>query len=147
VGGNFDLRGDVPPELSIFKHDIPGVFGRYFDGLKLSNFELQWEGSLPDFFSHAIECENFQHLDVDDFVGRQAKAGGKSSAISLANGSGVTIRNSVAAEGTQTFLSHSEVTGGLTLINNDLSSASAVISPEKADVVESGNIMPMRGHE
>ena len=147
VGGNFDLRGDVPPELSIFKHDIPGVFARYFDGLKLSNFEVQWDGSLPEFFSHGIECENFQHLDVDDFVGRQAKAGGKSSAISLANGNGVIIRNSVAAEGTQTFLSHSGITGGITMIGNDLSRATAVIRPEKADVTQSGNIMPMRGHE
>ena len=104
VGGNFDLRGDVPQELSIFKHDIPGLYGRYVDGLKLSNFEVEWEGKLPEFFSHGIECENFRNLEVDGFVGRQAQAEGKNSAISLSNGSGVTIRDSVAAEGTQTFL-------------------------------------------
>jgi len=40
VGGNFDLRGDVTPELSIFKHDIPGLYCGYVDGLRLLNFRV-----------------------------------------------------------------------------------------------------------
>lgn len=142
VGGNFDLRGNVPQELSIFKHDIPGLYGRYVEGLKLSNFELEWESKLPEFFSHGIECENFRNLEVDGFAGRQAQAEGKNSAISLANGSGVTIRDSVAAEGTQTFLAQSGITGGILLLNNDLSRAKIVVSPAKAELTQSGNIMP-----
>ncbi|HXW13983.1 MAG TPA: glycosyl hydrolase family 28 protein [Terriglobia bacterium] len=47
LGGNFDLRGWVPPELTVFKHDIPGLYGGYVDGLKLSNFEVEWEGKFP----------------------------------------------------------------------------------------------------
>lgn len=142
VGGNFDLRGAVTPELSIFKHDIPGLYCGYVDGLKLRNFEVEWDGKLPEFFSHGIECENFQNLEVDGYVGRQAQAEGKNSAISLSNGSGVTIRNSVAAEGTQTFLAHTGITGGIILVNNNLSRAKVVISPAKAELTQSGNIMP-----
>jgi parallel beta-helix repeat protein len=144
VGGNFDLRGNVPQELSIFKHDIPALYARYVDGLKLSNFEVEWESQLPEFFSHGIECENFRNLQVDGFSGRQAKSESKNSAISLSNGSGVTIRDSVAAEGTQTFLAHTGVTGGIVLLNNDLSRTKVVISPAKAELTQSGNIMPTR---
>jgi polygalacturonase len=142
VGGNFDLRGEVTPELSIFKHDIPGLYCGYVDGLKLRNFEVEWDDKLPRFFSHGIECENFQNLEVDGYVGRQAQAEGKNSAISLSNGSGVTIRNSVATEGTQTFLAHAGIRGGIILVNNDLSRAKVVISPAKAELTQSANIMP-----
>jgi hypothetical protein len=142
VGGNFDLRGDVPTELAIFKHDIPGLYGTYVDGLKLHNFEVEWGDKLPEFFTHAIECENFHNLEVDGFAGRQAQAGGKSSTISLSNGSGVTIRDSVAAEGTQTFLADTGITGRIILLNSDLSRAKVVISPANAEMTESGNVMP-----
>jgi len=110
--------------------------------LKLSNFEVEWDGKLPEFFSQAIECENFRNMEVDGFVGRQAQTEGKNSAISLSNGSGVSIRDSVAAEGTQTFLAHTGITGGILLLNNDLSRAKVVISPAKAELMQSGNIMP-----
>jgi len=141
VGGNFDLRGDVTPELSIFKHDIPGLFCGHVDGLKLLNFELEWGDKLPKFFSHGIECENFHNLQVDGFVGRQAEIDGKNSAISLSNGSGVAIRNSVASEGVQTFLSHAGLTGDIILMNNDVTRTKVVISPANADARQLGNIM------
>ncbi len=142
VGGNFDLRGDVTPELSIFKHDIPGLYCGYADGLKLLNFELEWGDNLPKFFSHGIECENFHNLQVEGFVGRQAEIEGKNSTISLSNGSDVTIRNSVARKGVQTFVSHAGVTGDIILMNNDLSRAKVVISPVKTGAMRLGNIMP-----
>lgn len=142
VGGNFDLRGDVPRELSIFKHDIPGLFCQYADGLKLRNFEVVWEDKLPGYFSNGIECENFRNLEIDGFAGRQAQAQSKDGAISLSNGSGVIIRNSVAADGTQTFLTQTGVTGSAVLMDNDLSRAKVAISPPKADLKQSGDIMP-----
>ncbi len=142
VGGNFDLRGEVPPELSIFKHDIPGLYARYVDGLKLLNFELAWDYNLPEFFSDGIECEHFQNLQVDGFVGRQAKVGGGCCAIRLSDGNGVGIRNSMAAEGTQVFLKSTKVVGPITLLNNDLSRASIVANPAISTLILSGNIMP-----
>ena len=131
VGGNFDLRGDVPRELAIFQHDIPGLYCRDVDGLRLSNFDLDWGVKKSSFFSHGIECEDFKNLVVDGFMGRQARVDSKNSAISLSNGSGVTIRNSVAAEGTQTFLTEAGVTG-IVLSNNDLSRAKIAVSPAKS---------------
>ncbi len=80
---------------------------------------------------------------MDGFAGRQAQAGPKTSAISLSNGSGVIIRNSKASEGTQTFLADTGITGGIVLVNNDLSRAKAATSPSKAEMTESGNIMPI----
>jgi hypothetical protein len=140
-GGNFDLRGSVSPELSVFKHDIPGLYCSYVDGLKIRGLELEWADNLPEFFSHGIECENFRNLEVNSFEGRQAHAQGKSSAISLSDGRGVTIRNSVAAGGTQIFLSHIGVTDAL-LLDNDLSKAKVAISPAASSFTLSGNVMP-----
>ena len=145
LGGNFDLRGANQPELRIFKHDIPGIYCGYVDGLKIRNLEVEWGDKLPEFFSQGIECENFQDLEVEGYHARQSQTDGKGSAISLSNGSGVVIRNSVAAEGTETFLTHTGITGGIILVNNDLSRAKVAISPAKAELTQSGNIMPPSG--
>jgi len=79
---------------------------------------------------------------VNGFAGRQAHAESKNSAISLSNGSGVTIRNSRAAQGTQTFLTHTGIRGGILLFDNDFSRAEVVISPAKVELTQSGNVMP-----
>ncbi len=145
VGGNFDLRGDVTPELSIFKHEIPGIYCSYVVGLTLHDFQLEWGEGLPEFFSHAIECENFKDLQVNGFTGRQAQVGGSGTVISLSNGGGVSIRNSMASEGAQTFLSLTGISGGVTLLNNDLSRAKVGLVQAGSEVIESGNIMPPGG--
>lgn len=139
-GGNFDLRGGVSPQLSVFKHDIPGLYCTYVEGLKIHGLQLVWDDKLPEFFSHGIECENFKNLEIDDFQGKQAPGQAKTSAISLMNGKGVLIRDSVAAEGTQNFLTQKGVTGGI-MMDNDLSKARVPINPGSG-FTSSGNVMP-----
>jgi hypothetical protein len=139
-GGNFDLRGGVAPQLAVFKHDIPGLYCTYVEGLKIRGLQLIWDDKLPQFFSHGIECENFKNLQIDNFQGKQAPGQPKSAAINLTNGEGVLIRDSVAAEGTQTFLTQKGVTDSV-VMDNDLSKARVAASPA-AGFTSSGNVMP-----
>ncbi len=129
VGGNFDLRWTAK-KLSdaIFKHDIPALYATHFQGLTIRGFDLGWAANLPDYFSSAIECEDFKDLDIADFDGRQAPAAGSAPAIALQRGDGVSIRDSRAEEGTSTFLSLSKVGEQRLFVNNDLSKARLDIS-------------------
>jgi hypothetical protein len=142
-GGNFDFRGTDDPQTDVYKHDIPGLYARYVDGLKISNFELSWDSTLPSFFTNAIQCEDVSNLSIDGFEGSQAHAGANDPVLSLSHCQGVAIKNSVAGEGTQTFLAHSSVDGGL-FVNNDLSKATAAFNPTKSSFVPFANLGPKR---
>lgn len=42
VGGNFDLRGlGGGMETAVFKHDIPGMYCPYVDGLHIHGFKME----------------------------------------------------------------------------------------------------------
>jgi hypothetical protein len=141
-GGNFDLRPAFDLKYAIFEHDIPGFYCRGVDGLRLSDFRLQWDEGLPDFFSHAIACEDFEDVVIDGFEGRQARSNDESAAVWLRNGSTVTVRDSRAAEGTALFLKHEGVQDERLFVNNDLCRARVAMSPEASGFTVSGNRMP-----
>ncbi|MGO9230913.1 MAG: glycoside hydrolase family 28 protein [Bryobacteraceae bacterium] len=67
VGGNFDLR-TTPLGLSkaIFKHDIPALYLRNVDGLRIRDFDLRWGDSLPAYFSTSVQAEDSKNLDFGD---------------------------------------------------------------------------------
>ena len=68
VGGNFDLRWTATSfEEAIFKHDIPALYVRFLDGLRIRDFDLSWGDNLPSYFSGALEAEDFKNLDYTDF--------------------------------------------------------------------------------
>lgn len=69
VGGNFDLRWTAT-DLSeaIFKHDIPAIYLRYVDGIRIRDFTLIWDDHLPEYFSNALEAENSRNLDYAEFT-------------------------------------------------------------------------------
>ncbi|HZL13754.1 MAG TPA: hypothetical protein VFC85_06375, partial [Verrucomicrobiae bacterium] len=143
VGGNFDLRGlGGGMDTAIFKHDIPGIYAQYVDGLKIKDCSLSWADNLPDYFSDGIQCKHFDDLTIDGFKGRQAQKSGSNSAIALQHGRQVSIRNCEAAPGTGTFLSLEDVLGQRLFVNNDLANARQPTRPVKTDFkVSSGNIM------
>ncbi len=143
VGGNFDLRGlGGGVATAIFKHDIPGIYAQYIDGLQIHGFELTWGDDLPDYFSSGIECEHFDDLTIDGFKGRQAKSTGKNAAITLQHGRKVSILNCEAAPGTGTFLSLEDVSAQRLFVNNDLANAQQSTKPAKTDFkISSGNIL------
>ncbi len=143
VGGNFDLRWTATSLANaVFKHDIPAVYCRYIDGFKIQGFQISWGNDLPEYFSNAIECEDFHDLSVADFEGRQAFSSSPNAVIALHHGSDVSIRDSRAETGTGVFLSLSGVTGERLFVDNDLSRARQAFRPEKALLILHGNEMP-----
>jgi hypothetical protein len=143
VGGNFDLRWTAAGLAdAVFKHDIPAIYCRYIDGFRIQGLKVIWGNDLPDYFSNALEGEDFHDLSVADFDGRQAFGSSASAAIALRRGSNVWIRDSRAAKGTGVFLSISGVTGERLFMDNDLSQARQAFQPEKALLKLNGNEMP-----
>jgi hypothetical protein len=68
VGGNFDLRWTATSlNEAIFKHDIPAIYARYVDGLRIRDFDLSWGASLPPYFSGALQAEDSKNIDYADF--------------------------------------------------------------------------------
>ncbi len=143
AGGNFDFRWTATKlSEAVFKHDIPALYGRHTDGLQIRNFTVDWADGLPDYFSSAIELEDFARFNLDAFQGRQSPNSGSSPAISLRRGEGVFIRNSTAAPGTTTFLSISEVKGEGLFVENDLRAARQAFLPPANSFHLFGNLMP-----
>ena len=129
VGGNLDLRWTaLNPRDGIVKSDIPAFLARQVVGLRLRDIQVDWDNSLPDYFSEALRVENFVDLAIDNFEGRQAQIS-SGSAIHLENGSGVSITNSRAMPGTRTFLQMNQVEGRRVFVNYDLSGAANAIDP------------------
>lgn len=134
VGGNFDLRGlGGGVATAIFKHDIPGFYCQYVDGLQIHGLEVEWGDNLPDYFSDGIRCEHFSNLMIDGFTGRQAQQPPTGAAIALSEGRSVSIRNCTAAQGTGTFLSLRKVTDQRMFTANDLGNARQAPEPSRMD--------------
>jgi hypothetical protein len=83
---------------------------------------------MPDYFSNAVRIEDFSDLAISGFEGRQAQ-NTSGAAVSLHNGSGVSITNSRALPGTLTFLELDKVTGRRVFANYDVMEASKIIVP------------------
>ena len=64
-GGNFDLRPTNEITLGIFKHSIPALYAYNTNDLAIRNMNVFWSNGLPDYFMHAVECENFENLTVN----------------------------------------------------------------------------------
>jgi hypothetical protein len=129
VGGNLDLRWTaVTPRDGIVKSDIPAFYAKLVTGLRLRDVQVDWADSMPDYFSDGLRIEDFKDLTIDSFAGRQAQAAA-GAAVSLQNGSGVTIANSRATPGTRTFLQLEKVKDRRVFVNYDMSGAARVITP------------------
>jgi polygalacturonase len=128
-GGNFDLRTSGDFITAQFKHDIPAIYCRNVKGLRINNFNTEWDDNLPDFFNHSIWCQNSSDVIIDGFTGRQAHLNDNRAAISLDKINGIIIRNCEAAEGTNIFLQTSNITGPRLIINNELSNSRQAFDP------------------
>ena len=145
AGGNFDFRWTATSLASaIFQHDIPGLYCRYVDGLKIHDFSLAWDENLPEYFSNGIECEDFHQLNLDQLEGRQAQVPSQVPAILLRRGRDVNLRNCKAPTGTATFLSSTEVEDEGLFVGNDLRAARQVLNPGRHTFLMSGNSLPAK---
>ena len=147
VGGNFDFRWTATNlKEAVFKHDIPGIYGRYIDGLHMQNSSIAWGKPTPGFFSSGVEVEDFRDLDVSGFRGSDAP-GAKAAAFLLRNGRDVSIRNSTSAPGTNVCLDARHVSGKRLLMNNDLSNAATALKGEAVEFTHPGNYLGRRHTE
>jgi hypothetical protein len=129
MGGNLDLRWtSVAPRDGIVKSDIPAIFAKKVSGLRLIDVQVDWPRVFPDYFSDGIRVEDFNDLTIDRFAGRQAQTA-TGDAISLVNGSGVSITNSRAMPGTRVFLQLDKVQDLRVFVNYDLGGAANAIVP------------------
>lgn len=129
VGGNLDLRWTMPtPREGIVSSDIPGIYANHVEGLRLRDVRVDWAAAMPTYFSDGLKVENFADVTIDSLAARQAQ-GSSGSAISLSDGSGVSITNSRALPGTHTFLYMDKVTGRRIFVNYDLKAAAQAIEP------------------
>ncbi|MGO9336974.1 MAG: glycoside hydrolase family 28 protein [Terracidiphilus sp.] len=149
VGGNFDLRWTAPSlTTALFQHDIPGFYARYVDGLAIHGLDISWSGKLPGYYSSAIECEDFERLQIDEFTGSESNDSVKDqAAITLRRGNQVSIRNSTAAPGTQIFLRTASISGEKLFAGNDLSLAKRAFAGDALHFLLSGNLLPSSSAE
>lgn len=130
LGGNFDLRPAADPAMNLFEHDIPAIYARHVDGLSIRGLRVDWEENLPDYFTHALQVEDFDGLRVEGFEGRQAQPDTSLAAIQLRNGRGVSISGCRAVEGTGIFLALEGVEDQRLFHGNDVLHARQAIFPE-----------------
>jgi polygalacturonase len=126
-GGNVDLRQTRDPGHALFQRDLPAVLARHTERLTLRSLEVEWAEDVPSYFTHAIECEGFRELVVDGFRGRQAGTTG--AAVRLSKGEDAIVRDSRAAEGTDTFVEAHDVTGRAVVSGSDVRAARVPVSP------------------
>lgn len=139
VGGNFDFRWTATNlKEAVFKHDIPGIYGRYIDGLHIQNSSIAWGQPAPDFFSSGVELEDFKNLEVSEFRGSNALSA-NAAAFLLRNGTGVSIRNSTAASGTNVFVDAHRISGKRLLMDNDLANAATAVKGDAVQFTQRGN--------
>jgi len=101
-GGNFDLRPTNDISLGIFKHTIPALYATYVANLAIRNMNVFWANGLPDYFTHAVECENFENLTVDGLHENLTGHNNKEAAtIYLNNGKTSYVKGVTSSEKTK----------------------------------------------
>jgi polygalacturonase len=106
-GGNFDLRLTDDVRTNLFAHDIPGLFARRVDDLRIDGLTLRWPQSPAEFCSSGIHVEDFSRLRISGFDG--AGAGEQHPAISLARGRNALISHNHQRGDTAHFLKTDDV--------------------------------------
>jgi hypothetical protein len=139
-GGNFDLRAAKDVTKQVFQHDIPAVYCCYADGLRINGLQVAWDDTTPDFFSHALQLEETSDVIINGFEGRQPHEKGDTIVLNRVNG--ISIRDSKATVGTDTFVACHDVEDARLFTNNDVIGANRVFQPKTPGFTMSGNLLP-----
>jgi hypothetical protein len=141
-GGNFDLRAAKDATQRVFAHDIPALYCRHAEGLRIKGLRVAWDESIPAFFNHALQLEDVKDVVIDGFEGRQPH--GTGATITLDRVAGISIRNCRAADGTDTFVDCVEVTDARLFTNNDLLDAKTVFRLPGTAFSMADNLLPKK---
>jgi polygalacturonase len=101
AGGNFDLRPVLDPKLQLFSHDIPGLYAQHVKNLRIRDFDLTWDVVKQPYFTHGIEVNAFDGLQISGFRGTGAPNNSKAFPVAVRDGRGFQIdprRGSVLRE-------------------------------------------------
>jgi polygalacturonase len=139
-GGNFDLRAARDVTKRVFAHDIPALYCRYAEGLRIKGVRVAWDEPMPEFFNHALQLEDVRDVVIDGFDGRQPHPEGE--VVMLNRVAGVSIRGCKAAEGTDTFVRGVDITDGRLFTNNDLREARTFYLPSDVGFLMGDNLLP-----
>ncbi|NGM67743.1 polygalacturonase [Natronolimnobius sp. AArcel1] len=142
VGGNIDLQ-PTAVQAPIAERDIAGIDCGGVAELTLREIDLEWGAELPDYYANGLRCTDVSGLEIDGFAGRQAHIETDTAAIALEGVQQVSIRNSRATAGTETFCSLVETADERLFAGNDLAVAETVIDDEAHDFTEHGNVRPV----
>jgi hypothetical protein len=88
AGGNFDLRPVLDPGLQLFSHDIPGLYAQYVRDLRIRDFDISWDPVKQPFFTHGIDCREFDGVSIDGLRGTGAPGNRDAFPVFLRNGKG-----------------------------------------------------------
>jgi len=116
-GGNFDLRPTADPSLSLFNHDIPGIFIKNVNGLKISNSTILFEDKMEDFFTYGIWAQDFQNIEITGLTAAPPNAT-RETLICLENGKDFSLENSNIYAPEKSFLKVNNVLGNIHLFDN-----------------------------
>jgi hypothetical protein len=94
AGGNFDLRPVLDPKLQLFAHDIPGLYAQHVKNLRIRDFGLTWDGVKQPYFTHGIEVNTFDGLQISGFRGTGAPSEPKAFPVAVRDGRGFQIDKS-----------------------------------------------------
>jgi hypothetical protein len=111
---------------------VHGMKVRWARNLKLKDIEVTWDKPESNKWESALYLEDVKGLDLEGFVGRQAKVGEDVPAVVLSQIQDAVIRNSTALPGTSVF---ARITGvnssGLCFIGNDFRHARTAYQLDK----------------
>jgi Glycosyl hydrolases family 28 len=63
-GGNIDLRPVNEGALAIFGHTLPALYSVFTEGLAISHLHVRWGAGLPAYFTHAVECRDYERVSI-----------------------------------------------------------------------------------
>jgi parallel beta-helix repeat protein len=64
-GGNIDLRPTNDISIGIFRRDLPAVLASNVQDLRVKDLRVQWGPHIPGYFTHALECTNFNGVSIE----------------------------------------------------------------------------------
>ena len=89
IWGNFDLRPTSLKGKSLFEHDIPALYVKGVQDLKIDNVIVKWGKQNNTFYTHGLEMENFENITISNF---NISAASKNKAdIKLTNGKNLSF--------------------------------------------------------
>jgi len=92
-GGNMDMRPSLSRDQKVFKRDIPGILCVKADNISISRFDIEWDGSLPSFFTYAIEGQDVSDLWIHNSCLHSSPSSGLKEAVLLDNVSNYSVTN------------------------------------------------------